>query len=201
MKVQLGEVCNDVRLNRQFLETDDEEEACRLLFDRYYETVFNYVVKMIQNHSDPIVDADDITSETFIRTFNKRKEIQEPESLVGWLLTVARNLAIDNIRASERRTRHLSIQPLDNLSVREEDVPFASIIAETDAEQMEVKRYLTMQLFRLLPERDREIADLRLDGFSPKEIAEAIGSTSGAVQKRWERLTAWLSPVAVHLDA
>lgn len=199
--MQLDEVCSDVSLNRQFLETDDEEEACRLLLNRYYKTVFNYVVKMMRDHPDPAVDADDITSETFIRAFNKRKEIQKPERLLGWLLTAAKNLTIDSIRTSERRTRHLSIQSLDNLSVREEDVPFASIIAETGAEQTEVKRYLTMQLFRLLPEQDREIADLRLDGFSPKEIAEAVGSTPGAIQKRWERLIAWLSPVAVHLDA
>ena len=121
--------------------------------------------------------------------------------MVEWLLTVARNLAIDSIRAAERRARHLSIQSFDNLSVRDKDGSFASIIAETDAEQTEVRRYLTMKIFRLLPERDREIVDFRLDGLSPKEIAEAIDSTPGAVQKRWERLIAWLSPIATHLEA
>lgn len=39
------------------------------------------------------------------------------------------------------------------------------------------------------------------DGFSPREIAETIDSTPGAVQKRWERLIAWLRPIGLHLDA
>lgn len=114
----MGEVYSDVNLNRQFLETDDEEEACRLLFDRYYKTVFDYVSKMMWDYPDPIIDADDITSETFTRAFNKRKEIQEPEKLSGWLLTVAKHLTIDSIRASERRARYLLTQSFDNLSVR-----------------------------------------------------------------------------------
>ena len=176
----MGEVCSDVRLNRQFLETDDEEEVCRFLFDRYYTTVLNYVSKMMRDHPDPAVDADDITSETFTKAFNafkNGKEIQEPEALSGWLITIARNLTIDNIRRTDRRARYLLIQPLDDLSVRENDLPVASIIAETEAERTEANRYLTIQLFRLLPEGDREIVSLRLDGLSPKDIAEAIDST------------------------
>ncbi len=197
-------MCSDVRINGQLLETDDEEKAYKLLFDRYYKTVFDYVSKMMWDYPDPIIDAYDITGETFTKAFDafkNGKEIQDPETLSGWLITIARNLTIDNIRKSERRARYLLIQPLDDRSVRENDLPVASMIAEAEAEQTEASRYLTVQLFRLLPELDRKIVSLRLDGLSPKEIAEAIGSTPGAVQKRWERLIAWLSPVAVHLEA
>ncbi len=188
-------VCSDVNLNRQFLEIDDEEKAYKLLFDRYYRTVLNYVTKMMWDHPDPAIGAEDIASETLIIALNKRKEIQKPERLVGWLLTVARNRVIDSIRTSERRTRPLSTQSLDNLSVEEKELPFASTLAEADAAEAETRQYLMMRVFRLLPERDREIVELRLDELSPKEIAAAIDSTAGAVQKRWGRLIAWLGPV------
>ncbi|MDE0556755.1 MAG: hypothetical protein OXI24_21285, partial [Candidatus Poribacteria bacterium] len=59
---------------------------------------------------------------------------------------------------------------------------------------------MKMQLLRLLSDKDREIAAL-MDHLTPKAVAEVIGSTPGAVQKRWERLIAWLRPVALHLDA
>ncbi len=39
-----------------------------------------------------------------------------------------------------------------------------------------------------------------MDGLKPREIAEAIGSTAEAVQKRWERMREWLSPIAHQLD-
>ena len=197
-------MCSDVRINRQFLESDDEEEVFRLLFDRYYKTGFDYVSKMMWDYPDPIIDAEDLTSETFtkaFKAFKNGKEIQEPEELSGWLITIARNLTIDKIRRAARRARDLLIQPLDDRSVRENDLPVASMIAKTGAEQTEASRYLRIRLFRLLPERDREIVSLRLDGLSPKAIAKIIDSTPGAVQKRWERLIAWLRPVAIHLDA
>jgi len=57
------------------------------------------------------------------------------------------------------------------------------------------------QLLRLLSDKDREIVEFILDGLSRKEIAKKIDSTPEAVQKRWERLTAWLGPIGLHLDA
>jgi len=109
---------NDARLNRQFLETGDIDAFTRL-FKKYYPTVYAYVDRMMRDHTDPAVDADDITSETFTKAFEKRKEIQEPEKLLRWLLKTAKNLTIDRIRKSRQQARYLSVESLDNLSVRQ----------------------------------------------------------------------------------
>ena len=156
---------------------------------------------MMRNHSDPAVDADDIASATFTRAFNKRKEIREPEKLLGWLLTTARNLTINEIRNSHRRLRYLSVESLDSLSVSERQGPFASFLVETDTERAKANRYLVRQLICLLQDKDRKIVELMLDGLKPKEIADTIDSTPGAVQKRWERLIKWLKPIAINLEA
>ncbi|RKU30764.1 hypothetical protein C6497_03535 [Candidatus Poribacteria bacterium] len=39
-----------------------------------------------------------------------------------------------------------------------------------------------------------------MDDLKPKQIAEAIGSTAEAVQKRLERIFKWLRPIAHQLD-
>ncbi|MCY3741048.1 MAG: sigma-70 family RNA polymerase sigma factor [Candidatus Poribacteria bacterium] len=192
---------NDIRLNRWFVETGDEEEACRLLFKAYYETVFNTVKTRRWNHPDTVVDPDEITSDTFIKAVKKRKGIQEPEKLLEWLKRVAENLMIDAIRRS-RQKRHLEVIPLNTLSNSESE----TLIAGTDAEAKEV---LEAQLFRLLQDQHREIVDLLLDGIKPKKIAEVITSTSeadkeqssGSVQKTWERVRKWLFPIARNLEA
>ncbi len=49
-------------------------------------------------------------------------------------------------------------------------------------------------------EKDQEIADHKMDGLQPKQIAEVIGSTPEAVQKRWERILKRLRPIANQLD-
>ena len=185
---------NDVRLNRRFVETDDEEEACRLLFNAYYETVFNTVKTRRWNHPDTVVDLDAITSDTFIKAVKMRKELQEPEKLLDWLIKVADNLMIDEIRRS-RQKRLLAVISLDGPSVSE-----GTMLAETDAEYTEANQDLEVQLFRLLQDQDREIVDLLLDGLKPKEIAKTIDSTPEAVQKRWERIRKWLIPIACNLE-
>ena len=192
---------NDVGLNRRFVETDDEGEAWKLLFNAYYKIVFNRVKRRRWNHPDTVVDPDEITSDTFIKAVKKRKHIQEPEKLLEWLKRVAENLMIDAIRRS-RQKRGLAVVPLDTLSNSERE----TLIAGTDAEAKEV---LEAQLFRLLQDQDREIVDLLLDQLKPKEIAEVITSTSEAnkkktpeaVQKTWERIRKWLIPIACNLEA
>ena len=192
---------NQASLNRRFVETDDEEEACRLLFNTYYKTVFNTVERMLRKHSHSTIDADDITSETFTKAFYKRREIQEPERLLEWLITAAKNLMIDKMRRFRTQTRRLSIASVGSSADLEEEVPFVSVLTETDTEQYEANRDLVAQLLCLLQDRDREIVELMLDGLSPKEIAATINSTPGAVQKRWERLRKFLNPVARNLEA
>ena len=186
---------NDVRLNRRFIEMDDEEEAWRLLFNAYYKIVFNTVERRRWNHPDTVVDPDEITSDTFITALEKRKEIQEPEKLLEWLKRVAENLMIDAIRKS-RQTRRLAVVPLGTLPNSERE----TLIAGTDAEQAEAKEVLEVQLFCLLQDQDREIVDLLLDQLKPKEIAEVVTSTSKAVQKKWERIRKWLIPIACYLE-
>ncbi len=190
-----------VSTNQKCLEISDletsEVDAFKRVCNEYYPVVYNHINRMMQNHPDPAIDADDVTSETFTRAFNKREDIREQEKLLVWLRNTARNLVIDKVRASKKR---LPVESLDGLLASESNASLASVIVERNTEQTEANRYLFWQLLCLLSEKDREIVELMLDGFSPREIAETIDSTSGAVQKRWERLTAWLRPIGLHLD-
>ena len=190
-----------VSTNQKCLEISDletsEVDAFKRVYNEYYPVVYNHINRMMRNHPDPAIDADDVTSETFTRAFNKREDIREQEKLLVWLRNTARNLVIDKVRASKKR---LPVESLDGLLASESNASLASVIVERNTEQTEANRYLFWQLLCLLSEKDREIVELMLDGFSPREIAETIDSTSGAVQKRWERLTAWLRPIGPHLD-
>ena len=185
------------------METDEEEagQLLSLLVNAYRKTVFDAVKRRKGNHPDTVVDPDEITNETFTKAFYKRREIQEPEKLLEWLVTAAKNLMIDKIRRSRTQTRRLSVVSVGSFADLQEDVLFASTLAETDAEQYEADRYLVVRFLHLLEDKDREIVEFMLDELSPKETAATINSTPGAVQKRWERIRKWLEPIARNLDA
>ena len=176
--------------------------ACDLLFNTYHDPVFAKVNGMMRDHIDPAVEAADIVQETFIRAFEKRHQIREPEKLLGWLLTIATNLTLNEIRDAERRrqTEYTSLESLDSLPIREQEASHMSFLAETDARQAEAIRYLARQLLCLLQGKDRKVLELKLAGAEIAEIAETVGPTAEAVQKRWERLLEWLIPIALNLE-
>lgn len=203
----MNDVRNDVSLNRRFVETDDEEEAGQLLFllvNAYRKIVFDAVESKKGNQPDTVVDPDAITNDTFLKALEKRKHIGEPEKLVGWLVTAAKNLMIDKIRRADTQTQRLPTTPLDGLSVSERDALYASMRAETDTARTEAYRYREEQLLRLLTymDKDREIVLLvRDERLNPAKIAERVDSKAGAIQKRQERLIKWTNPIMQNLDA
>ena len=185
-------MCNN-DLNRQFLESGNEE-VLNLLMQKHYKWIRNSVTKIIGNHHD----ADEITNETFLKVFNKRETIKYPDKLVGWLYTTAKNVAIDRLRDKQQEVDRMSkFVSLDNVGGEVED---ASMLAAQQGQQTETEHYLLRRLLRLLPEKDLEVVENLLDDLKPRQIAEAIGSTAEAVQKRWERILKWLRPIAYQLD-
>ena len=157
---------------------------------------------MMRNHIDPAVDAADIVQETFIRAFKKRHQIREPEKLLRWLLKIARNLTRNEIRDAERRrqTGYTFLESLESLSISEAEAHYATSLSEIDAEQAEANRYLARQLLCLLQGKDRKVLELKLAGAEIEEIAETVGPNAVAVQKRWERILKWLTPIALNLE-
>ena len=147
---------------------------------------------------------DEITNETFLKAFNERETIKYPDKLVSWLYKTAKHAAIDRLRARQRDVHQMpDLVFLDNLDA-EREAATVSIFAAQQAQQIETQietdQYLLTSLLRLLTEKDREVVEYLLDGLKPKQIAEVIDSTAEAVQKRWERILKWLSPIAHRLD-
>ena len=201
----MGTKVDSVSINWQFVKAndDDEEKACELLFNAYHEAVFAKIKGMMRNHPDPAVGAEDIAQETFIKAFKERKTLREPEKLRGWLLTIARNLTLNEIRNAEKRRQagDSPLESLDSLSISERVAPYVTSLAETDAEQAEAEQYLVRQLLCLLQGKNRKVVELKIEEAETEEIAETVGPTAEAVQKRWERALEWLIPIARNLDA
>ena len=188
-------ITEDDDLVQRLLETGSEE-ALHLLMQKYYKPIYAYVFNILKNHQD----ADEITNETFLKAFEKRKTIKYPKRFVGWLYTTAKNLAIDRKRNYEKETKQMpEFVSFDNSDGAREAAE-ASILAAQQAQQTETDQYLLTRLLRLLTEKDLEVVQYLSDGLKPREIAEAIGSTAEAVQKRLERIFKWLRPIAHQLD-
>lgn len=115
----------------------------------------------------PYVDAKDLVQETFATALARLAQLADPAAFPGWLMSIARNKAVDHIRAKK---------PLDELV----DV---AVPAPRTAEVAEV-----LAALRALPEAYRETLILRLvEGLTGPEIAEQTGLSAGSVRVNLHR--------------
>lgn len=119
-------------------------------------------------------EAEDVTQETLLRAWDRKKELAEVESIEAYLLTICRNFALDRIRKKETQNLPLDAQAMDTADN-----------APSPAEKMEHEEKLRRvhQLFNRLPEKQRAVMQLRdIEGKSYREIAAILDVTEAQVK-------------------
>jgi len=146
------------------------------LYRKYAPDVFRFAMYLSGNRGE----AEDITSETFVRAWTAPGPIAMA-TVKGYLLTIARNLFLQEVRKRSRAV------PLDD-SIRDPR-PGPEAQTETKAEY-----YAVMAGLQQLPELDRAALLMSaFEGMPYAEIARALGITLAAVKMKIHRSRLLLS--------
>lgn len=119
-------------------------------------------------------EAEDVVEDTLVKTWERRAQLTEVESLEAYCTTMCRNLALD--RAEKKSAQNLSLEVVQ--------VDTADTAALPD-ERMEQDERLQMvsELFNRLPEKQRTALQLRdIEGHSYQEVADRMGITETDVK-------------------
>jgi len=93
---------------------DGDQKAYATLMDRYRNSVYHMMYKMVGNRED----SDDLTLEAFGKAFNKLPSYAPRYAFSTWLFKIAINNCIDHIR--KKRLKFLSIDdPIEHGSVND----------------------------------------------------------------------------------
>lgn len=141
-------------------------DAFTPLYQRYATPIYRW---MYRETGDPDT-ASDLTAQVFVQALQRLNQYK-PElatSFRSWLFAIARNLLRDSWR--RYRPHATSIDLIDAAPGPEE-------IAVHRSQMDGVRAALDS-----LPDRQREIIELRLSGLSMREIAEIQNSTESAVK-------------------
>jgi len=140
------------------------------LYQKYSQDVYRFAYWVCGNSQD----AEDITSETFIRALTSSDEIRS-ETVKGYLLTIAKNLAY---KKSKREKRLVS---LDQESIESDSHP-----AQVVEDQISVQT--AMRFIQTLPEADRMALILRIEHNLPyEEIAAMLNISLSAAKVKAHR--------------
>jgi RNA polymerase sigma-70 factor (ECF subfamily) len=148
-----------------------DPEAFAVLYRRYAVDIFRYCAR----RTDDREAAEDLTSHIFMKALSTLPSLGD-RPFRPWLFTIAHNLAIDAWRARKPTVS------LDGLADR--------VDRDASPEQLALQREAASEihaLLRTLPERERQVVELRLGELTGKEIADVLGCSHAAVRMAHHR--------------
>jgi RNA polymerase sigma-70 factor, ECF subfamily len=110
--------------------------------------------------------ADDLVQETFLRLVKEHAAGREPENVTAWLYRVCSNLATSRGRRGVVARKFLERRPAEETEVA----------AEIEILRHELSETLLAAL-TILPDDQRSALVMAAQGFSGREIADALGRT------------------------
>lgn len=152
-----------------------DERAFAELYRRTSARLFGICLRMLPERAE----AEDVLQDVFIAVW-RRAESFDPAvaGAVTWLITLARNRAIDRLRQRHSRPHHEAID-LDRLPDGA-DAPLAA------AESSQEYRHLRRCLDELEPDHRRSVREAFFSGATYKELAERRQMPLGTM-KSWVR--------------
>jgi RNA polymerase sigma-70 factor (ECF subfamily) len=146
-------------------------------YDRYGAVAYSLFARITHDKSV----AEDLVQELFLRVWNRRGDFDASRGALGsWLLTIARNMAIDYVRSAHARfnTRVRSIDQTDSPQFSYKASEPESVIDNAKA---------VRDAFAQLNTNQREVLQLAyFEGLTQTEIAARLEQPLGTV-KSWMR--------------
>ena len=161
---------------------EGDASALHFLYVRYADEVCGYVQSIVR---DPH-EAEDITQSLFAKLLGKiRRYEQRQVPFSAWILRVARNAALDHLRAR----RQIPFEEVRTSDERHDEVQF--------------ERYHSLrEALERLPEEQRTVLVLRhVVGLTPVEIADRMHKTESAIHGLHHRGRAALKTALRELEA
>lgn len=160
-----------------------EMGAFETLYDRYSRLVVSTAYRVVGS----MQSVEDVAQEVFVRLWRQpERYVEERGRFLGWLLSVTRNRAIDEVRS--RRRRPLNESDVGDpeqggpITDRTESEPAARDMARSDLVD---QRAMVRAALAELPDEQRIALELAyFGGLTQVEIAEKSGTPLGTVKTR-----------------
>ncbi|TVR75283.1 MAG: sigma-70 family RNA polymerase sigma factor [Sphaerobacteraceae bacterium] len=158
--------------------SEGDVDALDVLYDRYARAVFSFAVRIV--HDSRI--AEEVLQEAFMRTWQQsgRYELNRG-NYASWLLSITHNLAIDEVRKSQRRPQKADMVDITDVLRSEVDT---TVNIEEAAEATELRGVIRTAM-DTLPDAQRRAVELAyFEGLSQREIAAFLNEPLGTIKTR-----------------
>ena len=160
---------------------DGDLDAFNALVDLHQRRVYNLCLRMLGSSAP----AEDATQDAFLSAYRNLHRFRGG-AFRPWLMRIASNACIDELRKRGRRPAVSLDAPLPN-SNDPIDVADTAAGPETEALRSEQHRTVQAALLRLPPDQRMAVVLCDVQGFAYEEIADAMRTSVGTVKSRIAR--------------
>lgn len=151
----------------------------RLGLKEVYDAYLSYIYRIVLGIVGRKEDAEDITSEFFIRLYQTADKFSCGSGHKGYIATIARNMAIDFMRKNRREV-------LESFSKEDDDESVFEPVSKEDTESEVVSNTAVAEALSKLKDKERVIVDMKiLSEMTFEEIAEKLKIPLGTVTWRY----------------
>ncbi len=143
----------------------DDREGLRQIYEDYCPVIYSVIWEVLRSRED----AEDVTSDFFIRLWDIADTYRPGKGHRAWMITIAHNMAIDYLR---RRKREIPT----------EDAPYGVFPGQASDEDALCHKVSLEQAMMTLKPEERQIVNLKIMGeLTFREIAAVIKKPQGTV--------------------
>jgi RNA polymerase sigma-70 factor (ECF subfamily) len=155
-----------------------DDTAFSELYDLVAPKLHGYLLRQTRDAAR----ADDLLQQTMLQLHSHRATFLKGGEVYPWAFAIARRLLINSYR--RRKREHSGKQKVSSMGVADAGVPSST---DEVLHSKRMIRTIETELSRL-PEAQRIAIELiKQEGLSLREVAEILGTTSGAVKSRVHR--------------
>ena len=148
-----------------------DERAVAELYDAHSRLLYGLILRILRDRSE----AEEVLQEVYVLVWTRAETYNVSlGSPVAWLVRIARNRAIDRLRANSVRLRAVESAPL----------PEAAASPETQAAASEQQRAVVRALEALPPDQRLLIEHAYFEGLTQSELADRFKLPLGTVKTR-----------------
>ena len=152
-----------------------DKNGLREIYDAYLSYIYQIVYGVVGRKED----AEDITSDFFIKFWQQADKYKSGSGHKGYLATMARNMAIDHLRKYKREV-------LDSFSADEEEGPVTEPVAKEDTENQVIEDIGIKEAIEKLNPKEQQIINMKvLSDMTFAEISDELGVPMGTVTWRY----------------
>jgi RNA polymerase sigma-70 factor, ECF subfamily len=160
---------------------EGDQDAVRFLYVSYSHNIYGYVRSIVRDDHE----AEDVTQHVFAKLMTSIVKYDDRGvPFFAWLLRLARNVAIDHLRANRMTPTDIVLDP--------------DTSSEIDLDRAETVR----SALATLPDEQRKVVLMRhVIGLTPGEIAEEMGRSEGSIHGLHHRGRRALQKELARLDS